>query len=351
MDKIMNPKVIIPGPSEPRRWALPAMVVLGLVAASCQILNLFQGPTGPSFPHDIHEEEGLDCSMCHEGAEDRPDAGFPESANGCMLCHEELDAAKPFDRTVAAFLVDEQPRWLSRSDLYAGEMTFNHGAHYDAEIDCEACHGPQTGGEGQGLRIRGGKATCLQCHADTPRGNDCSVCHKTLRLDIPPPSHEANWKRFHGVNSRQLIAGMGETTCAQCHQEDTCIRCHQVEQPSSHTNFWRTRGHGLSAGIDRSSCLACHQPDYCDRCHRSTQPRSHRGAFGPPGNRHCASCHLPAQGLSCGVCHSNFPAHSPGPGTPGNVQHMTANSPFDCLLCHVGLSHPNPGGDCRQCHL
>jgi hypothetical protein len=50
------------------------------------------------------------------------------------------------------------------------------------------------------------------------------------------------------------------------------------------------------------------------------------------------------------VCHKSFPAHPEGPRVPTNAAHMNARSPVDCLVCHVALSHPNPGGDCRFCH-
>lgn len=335
------------------RWRLPlvvALIVLALGACQAVVQFFAGGAQGPVFPHAVHAEEGIDCTICHTGAEEGAAAGMPASEKGCMLCHKEIDAEKPEARRVSAFLVDGKPRWLDRPDPYAGEVTFHHGKHFDADVECAACHGPQAAGKGRALHIAGGKKDCLECHANTARGHDCAVCHKVMRQDQPPPSHRGIWSLLHGAHSRVMIEGLGETACQQCHTEQSCTQCHREEKPRSHTNFWRRRGHGLTAAVDRTLCATCHEPDYCARCHRETQPMSHRGSFGPPRNLHCATCHLPARGLGCGVCHFDFPAHVAGPMRPGNAAHMTASSPAGCLACHIALKHPNPGGDCRVCH-
>jgi hypothetical protein len=323
---------------------------LALVACEAVYMLMGGGPTGPVFPHAPHIEEGLDCTQCHATAEDEAQAGLSANLTGCKLCHTNIDKDKPRDKTIEVFLVDDKPIWLQKTADYSGEVRFDHGKHAKAGVECAACHQPQAEGKGEGLRLRGGKGRCLECHAKTERGDDCAVCHTTLRKDAQPPDHDANWLRLHGSMTRTRISGLGETTCEQCHTEDSCNECHRVTAPTSHTNFWRRRGHGLTAAMDRAACTTCHEPDYCMRCHREAQPASHRGAFGPPGNRHCATCHLPPTGMSCGVCHENFPAHAEGPPTPGNNAHRNARSPGDCLTCHVALPHPNPGGDCRTCH-
>lgn len=334
--------------ARPGRWIALALLVF---VCACQAVFGFleAGDAGPRFPHAVHLEE-MDCSDCHDGSEDRADAGYPATTRGCMLCHEELDEGKDPDRTVAAFVENDVPIWAGRENAYAGEVVFDHAAHYEAEVDCEACHGPQTDSGDVDLRIRGGKNACMDCHATTERGNDCAVCHRSLRVDVAPGDHDAMWGRAHGAHSRTMLTGTGETTCAQCHEDQSCTKCHLEEPPLDHTNFWRRRGHGLTAAIDRSKCTVCHQTDGCVRCHQTTEPMSHRGAFGPPTNRHCVSCHLSGAGQGCAVCHQSFPVHPQGERLPMNAAHMAASSPGDCLTCHVGLPHFNPGGDCRACH-
>ncbi|MCA8968957.1 MAG: hypothetical protein KDC95_04210 [Planctomycetes bacterium] len=334
---------------------------MSIAVASCMLLfvaacQLFLGKGGKSelvFPHGPHVEE-LDCSDCHEGAEEGTAAGFPATDNGCRLCHKDLDEGKPFEKTVDAFMIDGKPRWLARGTASNGDVKFDHSKHYEAELECDACHAADIDLDAstKGLRIAGGKKTCLECHEKTDRGNDCAVCHEVLRHDVAPPSHAMDWKRLHGSESRHMIDGLGQTTCAQCHEDtvESCSKCHQREMPESHNNFWRIRGHSLLASNDRQLCATCHQPDHCLACHRSTRPRSHRGAFGPPGNRHCVGCHVePAAKAGCTVCHQE-PMHPLGNSIPGNTAHQRAKSPFDCMSCHVALKHANPGIDCRACH-
>ena len=334
-----------------RRSLVLLVTALTLVACSA-FYTVFGGhSSGPTFPHAPHIQEGMECATCHPTADKAPEPGMPPATRPCMLCHTEKDQGKPFERTVPAFVVDGKPRWLSRGYAGAGDVRFDHGKHAAANVACETCHAPQVTGAGESLTIAGGKSTCLACHSKTPGGTDCAVCHTTLRQDRKPPSHDGNWLRFHGEASHARIEGTGQTTCMQCHQEASCRSCHQEQAPLSHTNFWRRRGHGLTAAIDRTSCTSCHTPDYCQRCHQETTPASHRAGFGPPRNNHCGgACHTPPTGLGCGACHAEFPAHPAGPTPPTSAAHARARTAAECLACHVGLPHPNPGGECRSCH-
>lgn len=329
-----------------RPWmlGLPA-VLLGTMA--CAFFGIFGGSRGPVFPHAKHIEE-MDCTTCHDGAEERGDAGFPPNEKGCMLCHEDIDEGKPFEKTVAAFLVDGKPRWLSRKSPYGGEIKFEHSKHFDAEVECAACHKPVMTDTGHGLRIRGGKATCKECHAKTEGGTDCAVCHKVLRKDQKPPNHNAGWERRHGFESDRMIEGTGQTTCAQCHRQQTCTKCHQTQKPRSHTNFWRLQGHAMMVSLDRSRCATCHRSDFCNRCHQNTAPRSHNAMWGSPQDTHCYACHFPLQGNGCFTCHKGTPSHNTAPPLPAN--HLPT---MNCRQCHgltAPLMHPDNGSLCVACH-
>lgn len=328
----------------PWMLAMPA-ILLGTVA--CAFFGIFGSSSGPIFPHAKHLEE-VDCTTCHEGAEDRAAAGFPSSEKGCMLCHGEIDKGKPFEKTVAAFLVDGKPRWLARWDVYAGEVTFDHSKHVEAELECKACHEPVLTDTGPGLRIRGGKVSCKECHVKTERGNDCAVCHKVLRKDQMPPDHKVSWERRHGFHSDRVIQGTGQTTCEQCHTEQTCTTCHQTQLPKNHTNFWRQRGHAVMVSLNRRSCATCHRSDFCNRCHQNTRPRSHRGLWGSPQNTHCNTCHFPLQGEGCLTCHKGAPSHLMAPPMPAG--HLPS---MNCRQCHgltAPLKHPDNGSTCTACH-
>jgi hypothetical protein len=328
----------------PWMLGMPAFL-LGTMA--CALFGFFGDSHGPRFPHAKHLDE-VDCTTCHEGAEEHAVAGFPTSEKGCMLCHAEIDKKKPFEKTVAAFLVDGKPVWLTRKTSYGGDVRFDHSKHIEAELECDACHAPVKTGSGPGLRIHGGKPHCKECHAKTKRGNDCAVCHKVLRKDQMPPSHKVDWQRRHGLQSDRMIENTGQTTCAQCHQEQTCTSCHQQQPPRSHTNYWRQRGHAVMVSIDRSRCATCHRSDFCNRCHQDTRPRSHRGMFGSPQNTHCLSCHLPLQGEGCFTCHKGTPSHQTAAPMPAN--HLPS---MNCRQCHgltAPLPHPDNGSLCTACH-
>ncbi len=334
--------------------AVLLVLSVALALTACRtIYGIFGGGGGPVFPHQPHVDEGMDCDACHPGALEGVYAGLPGTTKGCMLCHKDIDKGKPRDKTVAAFVVEGRPAWASKKEDYSGssgDVKFSHAAHADADVECSQCHPAEAGESGSEVRISGGKPECLACHDKTAKAGDCSVCHKVLRKDAPPPSHGSNWTLVHGSCSRDTIRGTGETTCSQCHKQTSCDSCHQETKPASHKGFWRRRGHGLTASIDRTKCAACHTPDYCARCHSETKPFSHRGSFGPPRNLHCVTCHLSGSGNSCGVCHKDFPAHEQGPTRPANSAHETAVSPSGCLECHTTLPHPVPSGDCRFCH-
>ena len=129
---------------------------------------------------------------------------------------------------------------------------------------------------------------------------------KAGKIPFPiPNSHKAGWTEYHGatVDLNAGMAGWTGTVCLTCHERSDCSSCHNTRPPRDHTNFWRTRGHGLMASGDRDRCITCHKQDYCVRCHNETAPRTHVGNW---RQRHCTSCHyasfpVPADG--CGVCH------------------------------------------------
>ena len=129
------------------------------------------------------------------------------------------------------------------------------------------------------------------------------------KIPFPKPdSHRGDWARNHGLHSQvdQNEAGQSGGVCLTCHQKNDCIACHSQTMPKDHTNFWRTRAHGLTASVNRERCLYCHRQDYCIRCHNETAPRSHTGAW---RTEHCKWCHpfgSRPEG-SCGVCHKRSP--------------------------------------------
>jgi len=305
-----------------------------------------------AFSHRLHvEDEGLDCSSCHLGAEDSDEPGMPVLGQ-CMLCHEDIDAEKPPARQVAS-LFDGQVFRAARAGAQSDEIRFPHLGHVTRGMDCTECHAEVAQDDGTlarlGSALRLSMEDCLACHATRggPQEADCSACHAEIDSGSPPPSHRAQWRRYHGSVVRARSEERADR-CTLCHQPSECTTCHNVEMPANHGNYWRRRGHGVVAAQDRESCVTCHDTDSCERCHEDTRPMGHSGSWGAPLDRHCLTCHEPLRDNSCGVCHHETPSHDLA--TPLPADHLPG---MNCRMCHGNgqpLPHVDNGQSCITCH-
>jgi hypothetical protein len=345
--------------TQPRRLLVVFAFLLALAGAGCallQNLGLYDGEV--PFSHARHgADEDLTCLDCHGKAATEDLASMPKMGQ-CMTCHEGIDEKKPAERRLAA-LYGPKPQWTKGLAMPA-DLVFSHKRHVtENKIDCQACHNVES--ENVAERAQVDMVTCMACHAkQSPTdakdeagkrvtraslvANDCAVCHREIRKDAPPPSHQLGWKRFLGQAARDAGPSMANR-CSLCHTEASCSSCHREEAPASHTRFWKERGHGVVVGIDRSACATCHRSDFCDRCHRETAPRTHVGAWGAPRDSHCYSCHGLARGTGCGMCHRGAPSH--GAAEPKPSWH---NAGMNCRSCHYPVPHADNGMDCNACH-
>ncbi len=332
--------------------------VCALMIASLAGFLLYLGCTSPftsesvggtrvAFPHAPHTEEGLECGDCHETSEDTG-ALIPVALETCEICHEGMDEGKPDTQQVSRFY-DAEGRWQGPTfSALAEEVIFDHAAHAGYG-DCASCHGEVGTSDSLGAEVGVPKPECLSCHQEQKVSDDCATCHSVIRRDLAPSSHRASWMQAHGRSTTESDL----ESCSWCHDgergPDTCEGCHLTRQPTSHTNQFRRRGHGLLASIDRRSCQTCHQTDFCVRCHSSVEPTSHKASFGSPRNRHCVNCHEPvSREPRCAICHATTPSHQRVPPMP--PWHTTA---LDCRQCHgagQALRHPDNGDDCINCH-
>lgn len=329
--------------------ALVALLGLG----GCFLVDALKQSERPfAFSHRQHvEEEGLDCTDCHGSWEESEDPGLPLPGQ-CALCHADLDAEKPPAQQVAALFDGDRFR-AAHAGRQADEILFSHQRHAARGEACTTCHAGVAGDDGtlagRGAELRMNMETCLACHAGNagPDASDCAACHAEIRSGSPPPSHRANWRRYHG----SIVRGRSEERsdqCALCHQPSDCTTCHQIEMPANHDNHWRRRAHGLVASMDRASCATCHDSDSCQRCHEETRPASHAGSWGAPRDRHCLACHEPLRGESCGVCHKQATSHELA--TPLPSDHLPG---MNCRQCHGNgqpLPHVDNGQTCTSCH-
>ncbi len=301
----------------------------------------------PRFDHGLHvKDQGLDCDSCHRGAKEAEAAGMP-ALSQCMLCHGEMDEAKPPERRASAFFPGgESP--VPRAKVLAAGMRFSHAVHAAKEVECARCHGDPTAADWVPRKAGRQKDDCMGCHVEKRASNECATCHDEWRRDTPPRTHAENWRRSHGGRAR-AESGASEDRCELCHQESACASCHRSEAPASHTTHFRHRGHGVMASMDRELCWTCHQPDSCNRCHSETAPRSHRGSWGAPRATHCFECHDEAQeGRGCFLCHDGTLSHDAAPSPPS--WHVSG---MNCRMCHgqgQPLPHVDNGANCEGCH-
>jgi hypothetical protein len=325
--------------------------LVGLSLAAIPLLScaffLKEEALGPGFNHLVHyEDEGMDCTDCHIGAEDSDEPGIPGQAT-CRLCHDEdTELEKPEEQRIAMLFDGDMLRTSGVARLN-DEVIFSHAQHVAAEYDCSTCH---VGIEKSTHPVTFEPVTmddCMDCHEAEKVSNECATCHSQIDLDWEPPSHQQNWTRLHGQVSRSASSDLVDN-CAMCHTEDTCNQCHFEVAPDNHTNFWRQRGHALTARMDRDNCQACHQPDYCLRCHQESEPLNHRGTWGGRRSTHCLSCHNPLRTTGCVTCHRSTPSHDMA--TPLPPDHSPS---LDCRICHgvdAPLPHADNGDLCILCH-
>jgi len=326
-----------------------ALLTTAIAAALFAILggcSLF--PTGPkAFRHADHSARGITCDACHNASTADGVASMP-SYGICQACHgaTEARASYAYEQEIQtkapALAFEAAPRY--------DDLKFSHAAHLARGIECSACHG---GIASAGVRIPSASVavapeTCASCHARSGVADDCAICHKERRRDVPPPTHRNTWIRLHG---REVSHGMprGHTeSCELCHSRGDCDSCHQVEKPLSHTEFFRQRGHGLQVEIERETCTVCHQETFCVRCHQETQPRDHfSGAWGGSQSNHCISCHEPIRDARCFVCHRSTPSHLQATRIPPPPH---PNATANCYQCHLRPPHADNHMPCVECH-
>ena len=232
------------------------------------------------------------------------------------------------------------------------DVIFSHSTHVSGGLACNVCHAGIEENESVDEGLAVSMDTCVGCHerVGMPDGSQCTVCHRELSVETPPANHQHAWERLHGQTVRAELGGVAND-CSLCHTEQRCVACHQDQEPVSHNNFFRRRGHGVQAAMDRQSCAVCHDSSSCTRCHEDVEPLNHKGAFASTLQTHCLSCHVPIQQESCFVCHKGTPSHLLAPPKPAVPPHSPA---MDCRSCH-GVSAPLPhvdnGDDCNACHM
>jgi hypothetical protein len=131
-----------------------------------------------AFTHKVHLANGLQCTDCHVGVDQGPDARIP-SVNFCMTCHRVIATDKPEIKKLAAYLArGEDIPWQR---VYGFEpsahLKFNHAPHIRAGVDCKVCHGDMTQQTVAERKVDHTMGFCIGCHRQQNALIDCVTCH------------------------------------------------------------------------------------------------------------------------------------------------------------------------------
>lgn len=131
-----------------------------------------------AFTHKVHLKNGMQCTDCHKGVADGPDATIP-NVQLCMTCHQVIATDKPEIKKVAAYqkkgelIPWQRVFWFYPSD----HVRFQHGPHIRAGVDCATCHGDMKQ-ETVAVRKKGlDMGFCVNCHRMRKVSTDCTTCH------------------------------------------------------------------------------------------------------------------------------------------------------------------------------
>ncbi len=323
--------------------------------------DLEKTPTGIVFSHKKHLDEGYPCDLCHLLVS-FTDPKRPKE-RVCSFCHEIGDHTKPTKDCAFCH---------TRTDFTSGGVTritfsdnkFNHKAHMQAGIRCQACHTGQNKAKDYFDIVIPDMENCTICHLAMGVPNECEICHNIWGDEVIPENHDHLWMREHGKFAEVDF----ESNCDYCHSNKSfCQDCHMAIKPRSHTLFFKNRGHGFEADMNRLSCEPCHQQDFCVDCHNTdggVKPASHTAMFG--GRRpylHCFSCHFPdGTANGCNTCHNAIKTMGTHLDAMGNVDPIplvvALEGSFNCLNgCHpyqsVSPRHPLANmnnAECLLCH-
>ena len=131
-----------------------------------------------AYTHKVHLANGMQCTDCHVGVDQGPDARIP-SVNFCMTCHQVIATDKPEIKKLAAYRArGEDIPWQR---VYGFEpsahVKFNHAPHIRAGVDCVTCHGDMHTQTVAERKVDHTMGFCVQCHREHNAPVDCVTCH------------------------------------------------------------------------------------------------------------------------------------------------------------------------------
>jgi Cytochrome c7 and related cytochrome c len=131
-----------------------------------------------AYTHRVHLANGMQCTDCHVGVDQGPDARIP-SVNFCMTCHQVIATDKPEIKKMAAYRArGEDIPWQRVYGFQpSAHVRFNHAPHIRAGVDCKLCHGDMTTQTIAERKVDHTMSFCITCHQQKGASIDCVTCH------------------------------------------------------------------------------------------------------------------------------------------------------------------------------
>jgi len=131
-----------------------------------------------AYTHKVHLGNGMQCTDCHVGVDQGPDARIP-SVNFCMTCHQVIATDKPEIKKLAAYKARGEDIPWQRVYGFEPEahVKFNHAPHIRAGVDCSVCHGDMRQQTVAERKVDHTMGFCIDCHKQKGASVDCVTCH------------------------------------------------------------------------------------------------------------------------------------------------------------------------------
>jgi len=192
-------------------------------------------------------------------------------------------------------------------------------------VDCRSCH--------SNLVFNNAQNECISCHTDIHQetlGLDCSKCH------MPNSWIVEDINGLHQMERFPLLGQHLSADCAQCHARFTdlyfeplnvdCFSCHESNYMS--TAFPNHTEAGFSP-----DCQVCHSINALDWAGASII-HDFFPLVGGHSIQDCFTCHEQGGNFS-GLSQECYSCHQQDYESIQDPNHLSANFPTDCTLCHT----------------
>ena len=299
------------------------------------------------------------CTTCHSNPETDDDhsgiSGYIYEDSACLACHPTGIADEGFDHNATNFPLSGAHIGIDCIECHTT------GNYSDASPDCVSCHQNDYDSTTNPNHSSVGYSTdCVSCHTTNPGWTPANIDHDFFPLTLGHDIQDCN--ECHTTGNYSDVS----PDCVTCHQNDynsttdpnhsdagfstDCVVCHTTNPnwtPANwdHNDIYPLNGAHANIADD---CAACHNGDYsntpntCVGCHQddynNTTNPNHIGAQFPDD---CVLCHTESAWVPATFDHDGqyFPIYS---GAHGGIWN-------DCAECHTNSS--NYGiFTCITCH-